>query len=203
MRADSEGMERLGLQPDSLISVRVSKCGFDVFTRDDGLWGQGSDGFYDQRRSPYNQYLNSKGYEGENPWHDFANSGVDENGDMASGWFMKHADKPANIAEEASETPWLTREVIRFMESRKDGAAAEPWMCHASYIKPHWPYIVPEPYHNSMVAIMSRRLCATLLSGMTRIRSMPVHGQCDWQGVPARRSARLGNSCLYGADQTM
>ena len=67
MRADSEGMERLGLQPDSLISVRVSECGFDVFTRDDGLWGQGSDGFYDQRRSPYNQYLNSKGYEGENP----------------------------------------------------------------------------------------------------------------------------------------
>ena len=21
-------------------------------------------------------------------------------------------------------------------------------MCHLSYIKPHWPYIVPTPYHN-------------------------------------------------------
>ncbi|MEP2557698.1 MAG: sulfatase-like hydrolase/transferase, partial [Rhizobiaceae bacterium] len=102
MKADSEGMERLGLQPDSLIGARVSECGFDIYTRDDGLWGQGPDGFYDQRRSPYNQYLNSKGYEGENPWHDYANSGVDEHGDMASGWFMKHADKPANIAEEDS-----------------------------------------------------------------------------------------------------
>ncbi|MEP2631675.1 MAG: sulfatase-like hydrolase/transferase, partial [Rhizobiaceae bacterium] len=27
------------------------------------------------------------------------------------------------------------------------GDDAAPWMCHASYIKPHWPYIVPEPYH--------------------------------------------------------
>ena len=148
MAADKEGMERLGLQPDSVIGARVSECGFDIFTRDDGLWGYGPDGYYDQKRSPYNQYLNQKGYEGENPWHDFANSAIDENGDMASGWFMKHADKPANIAEEDSETPWLTREVIRFMEERAAGDQAdEPWMCHASYIKPHWPYIVPEPYH--------------------------------------------------------
>jgi hypothetical protein len=21
-------------------------------------------------------------------------------------------------------------------------------MCHLSYIKPHWPYIVPAPYHD-------------------------------------------------------
>ena len=24
---------------------------------------------------------------------------------------------------------------------------AAPWLCHLSYIKPHWPYIVPAPYH--------------------------------------------------------
>ncbi|MEP1206328.1 MAG: sulfatase-like hydrolase/transferase [Rhizobiaceae bacterium] len=145
MRVDQEGMKRLGLSADSLIGARVSECGFDIFTRDDGLWGEGPDGFYDQRRSPYNEYLKSKGYEGTNPWHDYANAGVDESGDMASGWFMMHADKPANIAEEDSETPWLTREVIRFMNEAGD--ADDPWMCHASYIKPHWPYIVPEPYH--------------------------------------------------------
>ena len=149
MKADEEGMNRLGLSADSLIGARLSECGFDIFTRDDGLWGEGPDGFYDQKRSPYNEYLKSKGYEGQNPWHDYANAGVDENGDMASGWFMQHASKPANIAEEDSETPWLTREVIRFMESRgSEGNDGEPWMCHASYIKPHWPYIVPEPYHD-------------------------------------------------------
>jgi arylsulfatase A-like enzyme len=145
MSVDKEGMKRLGLNPDSVIGARVSECGFDLFARDDGLWGQGPDGFYDERRSPYNEYLKSRGYEGENPWHDYANAAVDDDGELASGWFMKHADKPANIDEPDSETPWLTREVIRFMDSRTDD---NPWMCHASYIKPHWPYIVPEPYHN-------------------------------------------------------
>ncbi len=146
MRVDEEGMERLGLERESLIGARVSECGFDVYTRDDGLWAEGPDGFYDENRSPYNEYLKSKGYEGENPWHDYANAGVDENGDLASGWFFKHAEKAANIDEPDSETPWLTREVINFIESRKGNE--EPWLCHASYIKPHWPYIVPEPYHN-------------------------------------------------------
>ncbi len=144
MKADVAGMERLGLEPDSIIGARVSECGFDVWVRDDGLWAEGEDGFYDERRSPYNEYLKSLGYESENPWHDFANSGVDDNGNLASGWFVKHAEKPANIAEEHSETPWLTREVIEFIESRGED---EPWMCHASYIKPHWPLIVPDPYH--------------------------------------------------------
>ncbi len=143
---DHEGMERLGISHDSVIGARVTECGFDVFARDDGLWAMGPDGFYDHRRSPYNEYLKSQGYDGENPWHDYANSAVDDDGTIASGWFMMHASKPANIKEQDSETPWLTREVIRFIEER-DGND-EPWLCHASYIKPHWPYIVPEPYHN-------------------------------------------------------
>ena len=145
MAVDQEGMDRLGLDRETIIGARVTECGFDAFVRDDGLWAEGPDGFYDQRRSPYNEYLKSKGYEGENPWHDYANSGVDDNGDLASGWFLQHAKEPANIDEQDSETPWLTREVIRFIESQNGDA---PWMCHASYIKPHWPFIVPEPYHD-------------------------------------------------------
>ena len=27
-----------------------------------------------------------------------------------------------------------------------DAAGTQPWVAHVSYIKPHWPYIVPEPY---------------------------------------------------------
>jgi arylsulfatase A-like enzyme len=54
-----------------------------------------------------------------------------------------NADKPANIAEEDSETPWLTREAIRFVDT-----AQGRWCAHLSYIKPHWPYIVPAPYHD-------------------------------------------------------
>ena len=142
MKADSEGMERLGLSPDSVIGARQAECGFDAWIRDDGLWAEGPDGFYDEKRSPYNEYLKSKGYEGDNPWADFANAGVDAAGDMASGWMFANADKPANIREEDSETPWLTSRTIEFMEQ-----AEGPWCAHVSYIKPHWPYIVPAPYH--------------------------------------------------------
>jgi len=143
MRVDKKGMERLGLAPDSVIGARQSECGFDVWVRDDGLWAEGPDGCYDENRSPYNEYLKSKGYPGENPWADFANASRDGN-DIASGWFMENADKPANICEEDSETPWLTGEAIRFIDAQGN----DPWCCHLSYIKPHWPYIVPAPYHD-------------------------------------------------------
>jgi arylsulfatase A-like enzyme len=35
MTADKEGMERLGVDPKSIIGVRVSECGFDPYERDD------------------------------------------------------------------------------------------------------------------------------------------------------------------------
>ncbi|MGX1308661.1 arylsulfatase A-like enzyme [Amorphus suaedae] len=146
MQADAKGLERLGIAPDSVIGARLSECGFDVVVRDDGLWGEGPDGFYDSRRSPYNEYLKQKGYPAENPWNVFANAGIDAEGDIASGWLMQNADMPANVREEDSETPWLTSECIRFLEERKDDE--RPWLCHLSYIKPHWPYIVPAPYHD-------------------------------------------------------
>ena len=141
MKADAEGLARLGLSPDSIIGARQAECGFDIWTRDDGLWAYGPDGYYDENRSPYNEYLKSRGYDGENPWADYANAGTDGE-DIASGWFLRNADKPANIREEDSETPWLTGQAIDFIEQ-----AQGPWCAHLSYIKPHWPYIVPAPYH--------------------------------------------------------
>lgn len=142
MKADVEGMARLGLSPDDVIGARQSECGFDNWARDDGLWGEGPDGFYDEKRSPYNEFLKSKGYPSENPWADFANAGIEDE-HIASGWMFRNADKAANIREEDSETSWLTGEAIRFIDQ-----ATGPWCAHVSYIKPHWPYIVPAPYHN-------------------------------------------------------
>ena len=142
MRADAEGMVRLGLAPDSVIGARQAECGFDIWVREDGLAAEGPDGFYDPTPSPYNAYLNEQGYDGDNPWAEYANAGV-EGEEIASAFFMTHADKPANIREEDSETPWLTTEAIRFLDQ-----AERPFCAHLSYIKPHWPYIVPAPYHD-------------------------------------------------------
>ena len=143
MKADAEGMARLGLEPDSIIGARVAECGFDIFERDDGMRPEGPDGFYDPNGAKhYNAYLRDKGYDSDNPWHDFANSALDDDGNVLSGWFLKNSPKPANIEEDDSETPYLTRRAMAFIETAGD----TPWCLHLSYIKPHWPYIVPEPY---------------------------------------------------------
>ncbi len=144
MKIDDAGLDRLGISRDGVIGARLAECGFDVFERDDGLWTNGPDGAYDRRHSPYNAWLKKQGYRSENPWHDHANAGVDEDGNMATGFAMQNASRAANIHEEHSETPWLTGRAIDYLQQQHD----KPWLCHLSYIKPHWPYIVPEPYHD-------------------------------------------------------
>ena len=141
MRADLEGMERLGIDPQSEIGVSVAQCGFVPFERDDGLHP-----YRPQRRETnYQQYLRDQGYASENPWEDFANSALGDEGELLSGWLLKYANRPANIAEEHSETPYMVRRAQEFMETADPN---RPWLCHLSLIKPHWPYIVPAPYHD-------------------------------------------------------
>jgi len=142
MEPDAEGMERLGVDPQSIIGVRLSECGFEPYERDDGLWAEGPDGAYDPRSCAYNAYLNAKGYAGANPWHDWANAAEGEGG-LASGWAMRHARKPARVREEDSETPYMTRRAMQFMDEAGDA----PWCLHLSFIKPHWPYVAPAPYN--------------------------------------------------------
>lgn len=142
MRADIEGMQRLGVDPDSIIGVRASECGFDLWVRDDGMVPEGPDGSYDGRVSPYNEHLKDKGYPGENPWSHYANSGI-KDGQIAPAWLMENAGLQANVREEDSETPWLTDRALEFLDQTQDG-----WCAHLSYIKPHWPYIAPAPYHD-------------------------------------------------------
>ncbi|NNG03085.1 MAG: alkaline phosphatase family protein [Inquilinus sp.] len=144
MRPDREGMERLGVAPDSIVGVRVSECGFDPYERDDGLHAVGPDGRYDPQMPRYDRYLNENGYPGDNPWHDWANSAEDEDGTVVTGWAMHHARLPARVKEEHSETPYMTRRAMDFIEE----AGETPWCLHLSYIKPHWPYIAPAPYHD-------------------------------------------------------
>ncbi|MFG6082921.1 sulfatase-like hydrolase/transferase [Paracoccus litorisediminis] len=142
MVADTEGMERLGIDPDSLIGVHSSQCGFEPWERDDGLHPSGP---YDGD-VPYDRYLRDGDHQADNPWEHWANSAEGPNGEDHSGWLLVHADKPARIDESMSETPYMTRRAMEFItEAEADG---RPWCAHLSYIKPHWPYIVPAPYHD-------------------------------------------------------
>lgn len=169
MTADLAGMDRLGIPRDGIIGARVAECGFDVWVRDDGLHAEGPDGPYDSARSPYNEYLRQKGYDSENPWHDAANSGTDEDGNIASGFLMANAVRPANVDAADSETAWLTDRAIDFIRSRKDA----PWCAHVSYIKPHWPYIVPAPY-NAMYG--PEHVIPAVRSAAETADPHPIHG---------------------------
>lgn len=142
MTADAEGMAWLGIDPQSEIGVRVSECGFEPFERDDGLHPDSQR----QNWSAYDDYLVAHGYASDNPWEDFANSGVGDDGELLSAWLLKNSRLPANVPEEHSETAYMTDRAIAFMQDAQ--ADGRPWMCHLSYIKPHWPYIVPAPYHD-------------------------------------------------------
>ncbi|HEX6000833.1 MAG TPA: alkaline phosphatase family protein [Hyphomicrobiaceae bacterium] len=138
MTADREGLERLGLDPASLIGVHVSECGFEPYERDDGLHPDG------RPRPAYDAYLRAHGFDAKNPWEQWANSGQAEDGSIRNGWLLANADKAARIDEEHSETPYMTGRAMDFIrETRSD---PRPWCLHLSYIKPHWPYIAPEPY---------------------------------------------------------
>jgi arylsulfatase A-like enzyme len=140
MMPDLKGMEWLGIDPNSPIGVTIAECGFEPYERDDGMHPYGP---YDPDPA-YDDYLRKHGFDSRNPWEDWANSAEGDDGEILSGWLMRYNNLPARIPEEHSETPYMTSRAIDFMTEAGD----KPWLCHLSFIKPHWPYIVPAPYHD-------------------------------------------------------
>ncbi|MBG6208037.1 arylsulfatase A-like enzyme [Labrenzia sp. EL_126] len=143
MIPDREGMARLGLNRSTDIGCLVSQPGFDPYERDDGLH---PDPLLRKKggKLRYNDWLRSLGYEGENPWNDYANAGEGPNGEVLFGWYLKNSNLPARVREEHSETAYMTMRAREFISEMGD----TPWLCHLSFIKPHWPYIAPAPYHD-------------------------------------------------------
>jgi len=140
MTPDIDGMKRLGIEPESTIGALVSECGFDVFVRDDGL----NPTIYPMRHAEdYDRYLRDHGMDGDNPWEEWANSAEGPNGEILSGWMLENAPFAARVPKEHSETAWLTTRGIDYMKAQGE----QPWLCHLSYIKPHWPYLAPAPYN--------------------------------------------------------
>ncbi|MFC6674269.1 sulfatase-like hydrolase/transferase [Marinobacterium aestuariivivens] len=73
----------------------------------------------------------------------WANAAADEDGRVRSGFYMENAHRPARVPAEHSETAYLTNRAIETIDAIGD----KPWCLHLSYIKPHWPYLAPAPYH--------------------------------------------------------
>ena len=132
-------MKELGISVDSDLGILLSECGFEPWERDDGLHP-------DQSLDPdlsYNRYLRENGYSGENLWHTVANSAEGLGGEVLSGWSMRNVQYPARVDKKHSETAFMTDRAMQVIEELDDN----PWCLHLSYIKPHWPYMAPDPYH--------------------------------------------------------
>jgi arylsulfatase A-like enzyme len=87
--------------------------------------------------------------DGDNPWEEWANTAIGPNGELVSGWMLENAPYAAKVPKEHSETAWLTSRAIEYIDAQKED---QPWLCHLSYIKPHWPYLAPAPYNDMYCA---------------------------------------------------
>ena len=179
MAADLAGLKRLGIDPASALGVHLSECGFEPYERDDGLHPSS------RPRPAYDNYLRAHGYDAENPWEEWSNSAEGPADEVVlNGWLLSHGDKPARIPEEHSETAYTTNRAMQFIdEAARDG---RNWCLHLSYIKPHWPYIAPAPYH----AMYGRQdIIAPVRDETERADPHPVYGALMAQRV-ARNFSR-------------
>lgn len=140
VEADLAGANRLGFDIEQEHGRLAMEGGFEPYERNDGVFPPG----FKIEGNRYCEYLHSKGYEGENPWHDHANSALGPDGEILSGWHMRWTSHPARVQAQHSETPYMTRRAMGFIREQGE----QPWVLHLSYIKPHWPYVAPAPYHS-------------------------------------------------------
>ena len=132
---DIQGMARLGLDPRSPETLLLRTGGFEPFDAYEGHVRPPDD-------APYMRYLKTR-YPGGDPWTGFVVGAEAPDGTTADGWLIRNAHLPARVAEADSETAYMTDRAIAFIREQAD----KPWCLHLSYIKPHWPYLAPAPYH--------------------------------------------------------
>ena len=133
---DRAGLARLQIDGHSELGTLLAHGGFEEVDRYDGHHTPGDE-------TGYPAYLRAHGYDGDDPWTDHVIAANGPNGEILSGWHMRHVHLPARVKEEHSETAYMTDQAIGFMRH----VGSQPWVLHLSYVKPHWPYMAPAPYH--------------------------------------------------------
>jgi arylsulfatase A-like enzyme len=135
MLPDSHGMKRLLLDGQDELAVLLKEGWFTLVDRHDG--------HHAETDSAYAHWLRAQGYDSRDPWTDYVIAVTDDAGNPQNGWKMRNARFPARVRDEHSETAYTTDRAIGFIEAQGDA----PWVLHLSYVKPHWPYIAPAPWH--------------------------------------------------------
>lgn len=176
MKPDLESMKRLHIDPQSELGRYLSNAGFVAGEHDDGLHPEGPLGKYSTVEPRYNQYLREQGFEGANPWLQWANSGLDQNSVVRNGFYMENAALAARLPAELTETAYMTDRALETMAA----LGTKPWCIHLSYIKPHWPYIAPAPYHQ---LYRGAEMPAAIKHESERVSPHPIYEQFMQLGV--------------------
>ena len=138
---DLAGIERMGVNSQTSLWKHLASGGFNEIDRIDGHGKPGLE-------SGYANWLRRKGYQSEDPWNDYVVSAQSPTGEKVSGWFLRNVHLPSLVAAEHSETAYVTDKAIDYLKEK----AGQNWTLHLSYVKPHWPYMAPAPYHNKYSA---------------------------------------------------
>ena len=168
---DTEALKRFGIEIESERGALLREGGFFVVDRFDGHSPPGSD-------SGYADWLRIRGYDSADPWSDFVISAMD-GARVVSGWNMRNAHLPSRVEERHSETAYMTDLALDWIRAR----ASRPWVLHLSYVKPHWPYLAPAPFHK----LYRRKDIGPILHG-------PQDGTADEH--PVVRAYREHDECV-------
>ena len=115
MVADREGMERLGIDPKSIIGVRVVRMRLRPVRarrRPARARARTAAMKVDSRATTSTSTPRASGRQ---PVARLCQCGAGDGNKLASGWAMRHARKPARVKEEDSETPYMTRRAMDFI----------------------------------------------------------------------------------------
>jgi arylsulfatase A-like enzyme len=132
---DGDALARFGIEIESERGALLREGGFRVVDRYDGHTPPGPE-------SRYADWLRAHGYASDDPWSDFVIAASD-GARIVSGWRLRNAHLPSRVAEEHSETAYITGVALEWIRAQRE----RPWVLHLSYVKPHWPYVAPAPYH--------------------------------------------------------
>jgi arylsulfatase A-like enzyme len=132
---DEAGIARFRVDESTAHGKRLVSDGFVEVDRYDGHAPPGPE-------SGYPDYLRAHGYASDDPWSDYVIAAGDR-ARVVSGWQMRNVHLPSRVAEAHSETAYMTDVALDWIRAQ----GATPWALHLSYVKPHWPYVAPAPYH--------------------------------------------------------
>ena len=132
---DDAALARFGIEIESERGALLREGGFVALDRYDGHSPPGPE-------SGYADYLRARGYAGDDPWSDFVIA-MEERGKVVSGWHMRNVHLPSRVRDGHSETAYMTDFALDWFRDQGE----QPWVLHLSYVKPHWPYVAPAPWH--------------------------------------------------------